>query len=67
MLIGFGVDELSMRPVVIPLIKRLLRSSSCEELRQLSVQVLGCEDSEDIRALLMETYARLYPREFFNL
>ena len=67
MLIGFGVDELSMRPVVIPLIKRLLRFSSCDELRQLSVQVLRCEDSEDIRALLTETYAQLYPREFFNL
>jgi len=67
MLIGLGVNELSMRPAVIPRIKRLLRHSSCEDLRQLSAHVLRCEDSEDIRALLMQTYDQLYPPEFFSL
>lgn len=66
LLIGFGVDELSMRPAVIPLVKRLLRHSSSEELRQLSAQVLRCEDSDGVRATLMHAYARLYPQEYFD-
>jgi len=65
-LIGFGVDELSMRPSLIPLVKRLLRHSSYEDLRQLSGQVLRCEDSEDIRAVLLRTYDQFYPREFLD-
>ncbi|MGD9949534.1 MAG: phosphoenolpyruvate--protein phosphotransferase [Desulfobulbus sp.] len=67
LLIGFGVNELSMRPAVIPLVKRLLRHSSCEDLRHLSAQALRCGDSEDVRGLLMRTYAQFYPREFFDL
>nr|WP_321467092.1 phosphoenolpyruvate--protein phosphotransferase [uncultured Desulfobulbus sp.] len=66
MLIGFGVDELSMRPAVIPLIKRLLRHVHCQDLRSLSAQVLRCEDSEDVRALLLQAYGQLYPPEFFD-
>ncbi len=66
MLIGFGVDELSMRPAVIPLVKRLLRHVHCQDLRSLSAQVLRCEDSEDVRALLLQAYGQLYPPEFFN-
>ena len=67
LLIGFGVEELSMRPAVIPLVKRLLRHSNCEDLRQLSAQVLRCEDSEDVRQLLFERYKKMYPPEFFEL
>ncbi|MGE4561192.1 MAG: phosphoenolpyruvate--protein phosphotransferase [Desulfobulbus sp.] len=67
LLIGFGVNELSMRPVVIPRIKRLLRHSNCDDLRRMSARVLRCEDSEDVRDLLMHTYAQSYPREFFDL
>lgn len=66
LLIGFGVNELSMRPVVIPQIKRLLRHSNCDDLRRMSAQVLRCEDSEDVRDVLMHTYAQSYPREFFD-
>lgn len=65
LLIGFGVDELSMRPAMIPQVKRLLRHASHEDLRQLSAQVLRCEDSEQVRALLSHRYGQLYPPDFF--
>lgn len=65
LLIGFGVNELSMRPALIPLVKRLLRHAHYSDLSQLSAQVLQCSDSESVRELLTEAYARLYPREFF--
>lgn len=67
LLIGFGVDELSMRPAMIPQVKRLLRHVNQEALRQLSAQVLRCEDSEQVRELLSSAYGQLYPSEFFLL
>lgn len=66
LLIGFGVDELSMRPAMISQVKRLLRHVSVEDLRQLSAQVLRCEDSEQVRALLNHRYGQLYPPDFFT-
>jgi phosphotransferase system enzyme I (PtsI) len=66
LLIGFGVDELSMRPALVPQVKRLLRHAGCDDLRQLSAQVLRCEDSNEVRSLLNRVYAQLYPREFFE-
>lgn len=67
LLIGFGVDELSMRPAMIPQVKRLLRHVRHEDLRQLSAQVLRCEDSSQVRELLSTAYGQLYPAEFFTL
>ncbi|MDD2465508.1 MAG: phosphoenolpyruvate--protein phosphotransferase [Desulfobulbus sp.] len=67
LLIGFGVDELSMRPAVIPQVKRLLRHACYDDLRRLSAQALRCEDSEDVRKLLLTSYGQFYPQEFFDL
>jgi phosphotransferase system enzyme I (PtsI) len=63
-LMGLGLDELSMRPAVIPKVKRLLRHSSTRQLRNLGEQVLRCADSNDVRAYLATTLPQYYPKEF---
>jgi phosphotransferase system enzyme I (PtsI) len=63
-LLGLGVDELSMRPSAIPRIKRILRRSTCRQLTELGNEVLRCEDSGRIRNLLVAALAERYPEEF---
>lgn len=62
-LMGLGLDELSMRPAVIPKVKRLLRHSSTEQLRDLSEQVLQCGDSRDVREYLAVTLPQYYAKD----
>jgi phosphotransferase system enzyme I (PtsI) len=63
-LMGLGLDELSMRPAVIPKVKRLLRHSSTKQLRDLGEQVLQCADSRDVREYLAATLPQYYPKDF---
>ncbi|MCI5222694.1 MAG: phosphoenolpyruvate--protein phosphotransferase [Candidatus Electrothrix sp. AR4] len=52
-LLGLGLDELSMRPSAIPHVKRLLRNSTSRQLTGLADQMLQCGDGKEIRELLM--------------
>jgi len=63
-LMGLGLDELSMRPAVIPKVKRLLRHSSTKQLRDLGEQVLQCADSRDVREYLAAILPQYYPKDF---
>jgi phosphotransferase system enzyme I (PtsI) len=65
-LMGLGLDELSMRPAVIPRIKRLLRYSDTAQLRQLSEQILRCKDSDQVRSCLAATLPHYYPETFYK-
>ncbi|MCI5126537.1 MAG: phosphoenolpyruvate--protein phosphotransferase, partial [Candidatus Electrothrix sp. AR5] len=51
-LLGLGLDELSMRPSAIPHAKRLLRHSTSRRLTGLAKQILQCGDGKETRALL---------------
>ncbi len=62
-LLGMGVDELSMRPPVLPHVKRLLRHSSYEQLRTLSREVLLCVDGRQARNFLVSYFSENHPRE----
>ncbi len=63
-LIGLGIDELSMRPSVIPFVKRLLRHSCFKQLSDLGSQVLKCGEASEVRTLLASYLPRYYPEEF---
>ena len=63
-LLGLGLDELSMRPSAIPYVKRLLRQSSSRQLADLGSQVLNCGDGAEVRSLLAGYLPRYYPEEF---
>ena len=51
-LLGMGLDEFSMCPPGIPLIKKEIMNLSKKECRKLAEEVLKCETSEEVRLLL---------------
>jgi len=63
-LLGLGLDELSMRPSAIPFIKRLLRQSTSSQLTDLGSRVLQCGDGEEVRTMLTKYLPGQYPEEF---
>jgi phosphotransferase system enzyme I (PtsI) len=63
-LLGLGVDELSMRPSAIPHVKRMLRHSCARQLTELGKQALQCVDGVEVRNLLTRYLPKYYPEEF---
>jgi phosphoenolpyruvate-protein phosphotransferase len=53
-LIGLGVDELSLNPAGIPRIKSILRDLTMEPARALAEQALRCQTSAEVRQLVRE-------------
>ena len=51
LLIGLGVDELSTSPILVPKIKRLIRSVTIAEARDLAQKALNLKTADEIRAL----------------
>jgi phosphocarrier protein FPr len=51
LLIGLGVDELSMNPPMIPMAKQMLRSISFEKAQEAAQQALTCETAGQVREL----------------
>lgn len=63
-LLGLGLDELSMRPSALPYVKRLLRHSRFRQLADLGDHVLRCADGEEVRRFLSSYLPRYYSEEF---
>ncbi len=63
-LLGLGLDELSMRPPAIPHVRRLLRNSCSRQLAELGEQVLQCRDGHEVRDFLAAYLPWFYPQEF---
>lgn len=63
-LLGLGLDELSMRPSALPFVKRLLRHSTSRQLGELGERVLHFSDGKEVRTFLNSYLARTYPQEF---
>jgi len=53
-LVGFGIDELSMGPFFIPVIKRLIRSIDYSTCREMANEVLGMASVKEIKGYLFE-------------
>lgn len=53
-LVGLGVDELSLNPAGIPRIKSILRDLTMESARALAEQALRCQTSAEVRQLVRE-------------
>ncbi|MBM3125454.1 MAG: phosphoenolpyruvate--protein phosphotransferase [Chloroflexi bacterium] len=51
-LLGLGIDELSMSPARIPRVKRIIRKWSMADARQVATRALEQENAEDIRRLV---------------
>ncbi|HEY5881607.1 MAG TPA: phosphoenolpyruvate--protein phosphotransferase, partial [Nakamurella sp.] len=52
LLVGIGVDELSVSVPAIPSVKALIRSLSLERCKELAAQALGANSAEAVRALV---------------
>lgn len=61
LLIGLGLKKLSMNPRVIPLIKRIIRSISAEELKKDAEKILEFSTSKQIKTYVTERMKRLLP------
>ncbi len=61
LLLGLGLDEFSMSSISIPLIKKIIRSVTMSEARQMANEVLRMETSDQIKAFLKERIRQLDP------
>ncbi|MEW6685256.1 MAG: phosphoenolpyruvate--protein phosphotransferase [Candidatus Edwardsbacteria bacterium] len=53
-LLGFGIDELSMSPLAVPETKRIIRSFTLEEAREISEKVLSLTLAAEIKEYVGE-------------
>jgi phosphotransferase system enzyme I (PtsI) len=65
-LVGMGLDELSMTSVAIPRIKRLIRMASMEECREYLNTVLRCRTTGEVQQFVQEVMMKRF-QEFFQL
>lgn len=63
-LLGLGLDKLSMNPQSIPRVKNLISRSFRKQCEVLVKAALQCDTAEDIRELLMRTVADQFPEEY---
>ena len=64
-LLGLGLDEISMNPLALPYARHLIRLSSIKEARRLVRNVLRMEHSEHIRLEVRRWMAKRFP-DFFT-
>lgn len=61
LLVGMGLDSLSMNPVSLPRVKKILRSISYFEAKELLARVLSLNTSEEIEKLVRKEIGHLLP------
>ena len=64
LLLGLGIDELSMHPLAIPYIKKMIRSSKAGDMDQLARETLTFSTAAEIRNHLSDYLSDKYPDEF---
>ena len=60
-LLGLGLDELSMSPLVIPEVKKIIRSLTLREAKELTRKALKLSTAQHIEALLKERVKKILP------
>ncbi|MBI4511994.1 MAG: phosphoenolpyruvate--protein phosphotransferase [Deltaproteobacteria bacterium] len=66
-LVGLGLDELSMNAAAIPVVKAVLRASTMEEARTLADQALKLSTARAIEELIREHMAKRFPDEVLKV
>jgi len=66
-LLGLGLDELSMEPFFIPVIKQLIRSVSYASAVELAQEVLGLHTIGDIKSAVFDAMRRLGVIELLDM
>jgi phosphotransferase system enzyme I (PtsI) len=65
-LLGMGMDELSMNPQAIPVIKSIIRSLTAEETRGFLEEVLKQKTATKVIELTNETYGKILSNALFS-
>ncbi len=60
-LIGMELDELSVSPIFIPEVKKIIREMTYEECKQISNEVLSMKTAEHVRNYMKETILERIP------
>lgn len=63
-LLGFGLDELSMNPLAIPRVKRIIRASTQKEARRLLKRILSFSSAAEIRSHVEDYMHKRFPEAF---
>ncbi len=63
-LLGFGIDSLSMNPQSLPRVKNLIRRSLIKDCRRLAKKALRLSTAREINELLEKTIKKSFPEEF---
>ena len=65
-LLGLGLDELSMNPISIPKVKKVLRMSRFEESRSLVEQLFQFATASEIECFVQKWIAERFPEDFIE-
>jgi len=60
LLVGLELDELSMAPLMLPEIKKIIRSTSFETARQVVKQVFRYQTAAEVEAFLTKTMKKMF-------
>jgi phosphotransferase system enzyme I (PtsI) len=63
LLIGMGIDELSVSPVVLPKIKEIVRGLEKDQCQHLAETVLAFSKEEDIERYLGQFMQQRFPEQ----
>ena len=67
MLLGLGVDELSMNPISIPAVKKIVRNSRLCESLEIARKALEFKTSAETEAYIHRVMSKRYPQEIASL
>ncbi len=62
LLIGLGLDELSVNPAMLPEIKKIIRSVKYRDARRIAVKILSYSTEEEIKEFLSSTIKNKLPQ-----
>ena len=64
-LLGMGIDELSMNALSIPMVKKLIRSIRMDECQELTARAFDMDSSQTIRNCLEGWIQDHFPQDYF--
>jgi len=62
LLIGFGIDEISVSPLALPTVKKMIRSIKTSAAKDVAAQVMKMDSAREIREFLKKKLDELVPR-----
>jgi phosphotransferase system enzyme I (PtsI) len=65
-LMGMGIEELSMAPQSIPKIKNLIRKINVSEVKKLMDTLLQQSSVQDMERIIMDTYGELLNEDIYG-